>query len=276
MPQEIYRGSAELSDDGILSGFAASDLDEQESAGLELDQVEKERHLRRNLSRYLVVVVLCLCFYTFVLDHLEVLNKTLISTSYITTGLTVIFVAAIIFLIFSSGYPLSEFGITLKNWRVSIRESVLYTLPILLVMMLGKWAAIKMIPAYHSIPLFDLHGGVVNDTLRGTTYGNKVWIETFLLYGLVIAPLQELVSRGGLQSAFSMFLTTKYRPLIAILITSIVFATTHLAYSMDLVVASFLGGLYWGWLYNRHKTLIGVCISHAMLGLWFFWFLGIG
>jgi len=254
----------------------ATPLDERAAeAKKPADPVVEEQKLRRNLSRYLIVIVACLCFYTFVLDHLQQLSAAFSSASYITTGILIIFMAALGFLIFSSGYPLREFGLTLHNWRRSLREGILFTIPILIAMLLLKWMVIKFIPAYHGIPLFDLHGGVMQVALEGTASGNAIWWETLLLYSLVIAPLQEVITRGGLQGALTIFLTGKYRTLAAILITNLMFSTTHLAGPVHIVLLSFFGGLFWGWLFYRHKTVIGAIASHILIGLWFFWFLGI-
>jgi hypothetical protein len=30
----------------------------------------------------------------------------------------------------------------------------------------------------------------------------------------------------------------------------------------------FVPGLFWGWLYLRHQTLVGVSVSHLLIGLW--------
>jgi membrane protease YdiL (CAAX protease family) len=38
---------------------------------------------------------------------------------------------------------------------------------------------------------------------------------------------------------------------------------------------AFLPGLFWGWLYSRHRTLIGVTISHILIGAWIFYFVGV-
>jgi hypothetical protein len=35
-----------------------------------------------------------------------------------------------------------------------------------------------------------------------------------------------------------------------------------------LPLQSFFPGLLWGYLYHRHKTIIGVSISHILLGLY--------
>lgn len=37
---------------------------------------------------------------------------------------------------------------------------------------------------------------------------------------------------------------------------------------MTLTVLSFIGGILWGWLYGRRPTLVGVTISHVIIGVW--------
>src|SRR3990167_8587025 len=278
MAQNVNNPSAESSEDLFVDSadLAASDSDTRvEPVAEEESLLQKERKLRDNLSRYLVAISLALCFYTFVLDHIQVLNKVFASASYVTTILTTLLTLGMVFLIFKSGYPLDEFGITLKRWQYSVKESILFTLPILLFILLVKWIAIKTVPAFHQVLLFNLHGAVVNDSYDDAVHAHVVWLQTLLLYTFLIAPFQELAARGGVPAALSMFLTTKHRSWIAILVTSLIFSTTHLAYPIHIAILSFVGGIFWGWLFHRQKNLIGVSISHAMIGLWVFWFLGI-
>lgn len=231
----------------------------------------EERKLRENLSRYLVVMVICLCFYMFVLAQIKHLQSILPSPSYVTTGLLIVFMIALITMIFSSDYPLSQYGLTFKNGKRSFKEGVLFSLPVLGVLLLLKWTLVHFVLAYQDTPVFNFHASIhVKDTLDA----HVVWLETLFLYSLVIAPLQELIARGGLQGALTLFLTGKRRQWIAIFITSLVFSTTHLAYPLEVVGLSFLGGLFWGWLFARHKTIIGATVSHVLTGVWFFWFLG--
>ncbi len=236
-------------------------------------EIHEERKLRRNLSRYLSVLVMCLCFYTFALDHIKSLNHMASSSSYVSSGLLLIFMGALVYLTMGSGYPLSVFGLTLKNWRRSMREGFLFSLPLMAGLLLVKWLMTLYVPGYEHVPVFDLHAGI-NEAITHTPMGNAVWWQTLVVYSLLLAPLQELISRGGLQAALSMFLTFKYRNVVAIVLTSMMFSTTHLAYPIHIVLLSFMGGLFWGWLFYRHKSLIGASISHIMIGLWVFWFLG--
>jgi membrane protease YdiL (CAAX protease family) len=40
--------------------------------------------------------------------------------------------------------------------------------------------------------------------------------------------------------------------------------------SPGLALTAFVAGLFWGWLYARQRSLVGVSISHVLLGFWAF------
>ena len=44
-------------------------------------------------------------------------------------------------------------------------------------------------------------------------------------------------------------------------------------YIVVVAVVAFLPGLFWGWLYSRHRTLVGV--SHMLVGVWALYFLSL-
>ena len=64
-----------------------------------------------------------------------------------------------------------------------------------------------------------------------------------------------------------MFLTGKYRVLVSILLSNLLFSATHLHVSVKLALLVFPVGVFWGWLYNRHTTVIGIIVSHIIVGL---------
>lgn len=51
---------------------------------------------------------------------------------------------------------------------------------------------------------------------------------------------------------------------------NIIFSAAHLYVSPGLAVMAFVAGLFWGWLYARQGTLVGVSVSHVLLGFWAF------
>ncbi|MEM6927650.1 MAG: CPBP family intramembrane glutamic endopeptidase, partial [Myxococcota bacterium] len=54
-------------------------------------------------------------------------------------------------------------------------------------------------------------------------------------------------------------------PTGAIMASSALFAVGHLFISLPFAVMSFGGGLFFGAVYARHRTLIGVCVLHFLL-----------
>jgi hypothetical protein len=91
---------------------------------------------------------------------------------------------------------------------------------------------------------------------------------------VLLSPVQEFVARGVLQGSLQEFLTGRNGVLKAILISNLIFSTFHLFVSPYFAVAAFLSGIFWGWLYSRHRTLIGVSVSHILVGAWTLYFLG--
>jgi membrane protease YdiL (CAAX protease family) len=71
-----------------------------------------------------------------------------------------------------------------------------------------------------------------------------------------------------MQGPLVRFLTGKHRNLWSILISNLAFGALHLQLSLQYGIIVFIIGCFWGWLYSRNPTLIGVCVSHIILGTW--------
>lgn len=94
-----------------------------------------------------------------------------------------------------------------------------------------------------------------------------------ILYS-IFTPIQEFIARGGVQSSFQEFLSGRSRKLIALLIANLMFSMTHLHLSTTFAMMVFVPGLFWGWLYSRRQTLVGVCASHLIIGLFAYYVVG--
>jgi hypothetical protein len=90
---------------------------------------------------------------------------------------------------------------------------------------------------------------------------------------IALTPLQEFLARGALQAPLEQVFTGRYRSLQANIVANLLFSVFHehlgLAFSLMVLVP----GLFWGWLFSRQKTLVGVSISHAILGTYGLYFL---
>ncbi|MFU8797429.1 MAG: cyclic nucleotide-binding domain-containing protein [Gammaproteobacteria bacterium] len=233
-----------------------------------------QKNLRRardqvNMGNLTVTTIIILTLFIFSLNILNVLAKNTAYTTTITLPLLMLVCIAAWLNIKRSGYPLSFYGITFANSKTAILESVLYTLPVIIMITFIKWASIQLIPSLHNEALFHF-------TADFGEQANTHFL-TFMTaaYILLSAPIQEFIFRGTLQASLSEFLISKYNIFLSILVTNLIFALIHLTVSIVLAGFAFLVGIFWGWLYHRHKTLTGVTLSHMIIGAWVFFVLGL-
>jgi membrane protease YdiL (CAAX protease family) len=199
-----------------------------------------------------------ICLYVFSLQVLQNLSQAAKATTAVSVNIIFLFAAMSFFVIKKGGYPFSMYGLTLKNWRQSLIESTLWLIPILTLLCVLKWLYLTRYPGAQNYPLLSL-GQHLNMSKGGL-------ILTCMAYS-VFAPVQEFIARGCFQTSFQNFLMGKYRILIAIVISNLMFSMTHLHISIRFAFIAFIPGLFWGWQYARHKNLIGISISHIIIGL---------
>ena len=100
--------------------------------------------------------------------------------------------------------------------------------------------------------------------------GIPLW--TAVLLGAVItAPLEEVFWRGGVQPLAGSFVRDRWPTIAAlpggtVVTTMVAYAAFHVATGqVALVAAAALGGLVWGWLMERTRSLGATMLAH---GLW--------
>jgi membrane protease YdiL (CAAX protease family) len=196
-----------------------------------------------------------LCVYNLAIHTITNLSLDANRASLISAGIIVLFSLALSVMIRHSQLPKSIFGLTLKNWRRAVGESLGWSVGIIAVMILVKWILITYVARYQALPLFDF------------TFTQQKYLGlNFLLYGLH-SPIQEFIARGVLQGSLSHFFKGNHVTLRANLISNALFSATHVHLLGGLLGAIvFVPGLFWGWLYSRHQTLIGVSLSHILIG----------
>ena len=100
-------------------------------------------------------------------------------------------------------------------------------------------------------------------------------IRTLLVVYVVSCVVQELIVRSALQASLHLFLTGKFARWRAVAVCALVFATNHLHMSALFAAAALAPGLVWGWMFDQKRNLAGVVISHAVVGIWVFFLLGV-
>ena len=220
--------------------------------------LKQAAQLRAEFSKLFIGTIITLCCYTMLVSFLrEVRHVDMTPLSWAThmvnLGLFGILGCSMAWFLHRHRYPLSTFGLTLKNWRTSLVESLLVCIPVLALLVMFKALLVHFDPSYRGQPLIQL------------TLGSFPW-QTFVLYVLVSFS-QELCTRGFLQTCIERVLEGKARTSLAILLGAVQFGVLHLHYSFQLSVLAFLGAALFGRLYARHRTIIGITVTHYILGV---------
>lgn len=233
-----------------------------------LEEKIEDFNLRTQASNLFIVMILSAAFYISTEQVYIGIYKTLNSVAISAFGFGVITFQAIaaVLIIKKSKYPLSFYGLTLKNWPQEVYQAIMRTIPVLFLFTMIKWILITTIPKYHSAQLIELFP-------EKTEYSN-LYLAFSIIY-LLLIPLQEFVVRGCFQGCLRNFFVNRNRVLISILGSNLLFASEHAIKSMLFAIGVFFTGIFWGYLYEEQKSLVGVIISHAMIGIWAFFFLNL-
>jgi len=218
----------------------------------------EEAEIRAEMGRFMSRVLIGTCLYMFALGALKALAGRLSDDSFVTILILFAFAGALYVNIKTSRFPPSAYGFTTRNWKPAVREAILFSIPVLTIMVITKWILIGMHPDFAQRPMFEFY-----------RFHSNSWLETAMLVVLYAAfvPIQEMIARSGMQSSFMMFLEMKHKAPIAIFLSTLLFSSTHLHLSLSFALLVFPVGLFWGWLYYRHPTLIGVSVSHILIGI---------
>jgi membrane protease YdiL (CAAX protease family) len=196
----------------------------------------------------LFAAVLFVLFVYFI--ALQLVQRAPAYKSAVNSAVTFGFTAVLVHLMRSSRYPLRTFGMTLLGWRRSLVESVVATLPVLVVLLLARLAVRDAVSPDRPVFLMELD-------LRFFAYP-------------VIVPLQEVMLRGAVQTTLQRFLIGRGATARAIVLTSMFFGLTHMHISLAMTAVTIVLGALWGVLYARHGTLLGATVSHLLIGMFGF------
>jgi membrane protease YdiL (CAAX protease family) len=91
------------------------------------------------------------------------------------------------------------------------------------------------------------------------------WELFFAYYVFVSSPSQEFLFRGHLFALMRRH--NNARPSFPVVFSAATFSFLHIIYGDPLILlATFLVGLMWGWIYHRHPNFWALALSHAAVG----------
>jgi membrane protease YdiL (CAAX protease family) len=138
-------------------------------------------------------------------------------------------------------------GLTLDNWKQALVEG------------LGVCAILLAI-------LFTLSGfGVIRSPGLGGGYDSVGGILPIVVLYAPHSFVQEVLTRGVLQSSLQRLLNDD-GGIRSLMIASLIFGLFHSYIGLPAVAVTTLAGLLFGWLYMRHRNLIGATLVHIVGG----------
>lgn len=230
----------------------------------------QESRARSYAGRFMILMLAALAIYQLALTALELAPPRYHPP---TSLLSFILIGWVLFPIVQSlrqtPFPLESYGLTTRNAGRVALQAVVWTLPVLLLMVLLKLVLMRWDPSVEAHPLFD-PGAILIGPF-------SLWMYLFDV-GLYVlhAPLQEIVARTGLQGTMQHFApaTAGHVNWKAIWISNLLFAAAHNYMGFGFCVAVFVPGMFWGWMFSRQRSIVGPIVSHLLIGIWAIFILG--
>lgn len=239
----------------------------QDSTNAAIEHKLEAARIKVVMAEFLCALLFSLVSFVYALKIISMLNLKPKVTTAVSIPLILLLSYFLLAFVKKSGLPLQFFGLTWKNWKKSIYESLIYTIPMIFATFVLKWMLITTVPSFRDVPL--LHIGKL---LEGHLPASD-WLLITIGYSLFV-PLQSLMVNGCMQNAFALFFHGPDKNFRAIIVSNLIFSAFHLHLSLLVAVTVFFIGCVWGWLYLRQQTIVGISVSHIIMGIWGDIFLG--
>jgi len=226
---------------------------------IKLVQVQNE--VSKTIVQIFIIVALYLNLSKFLSAYTQ---NPLFSLNIAFYPITVLILgASSLWLINSSRYPLSFYGLTLQNWFRNTLEAIPLTIPILILLVILKWILVTSIPLFNDTPIFEFR-----------TLGQSTWnYAFFLIIDIALVPVQEITVRSFLQCSFRNFFQSPHRVFFAILASNMVFDILRTESDAIYALFSFLFGIFWGYMFEKQKSIVGTSVSHGLARIMAFFIL---
>ncbi|MEM6966059.1 MAG: cyclic nucleotide-binding domain-containing protein [Bacteroidota bacterium] len=229
----------------------------------------KEAETKVQLANFFYYLILILVSYKYILG-IYIENHDFLRQGFYRGIVT----PSVVLLIVLFGYgvarqigiPLSYLGWKFDNWRAHLKEALLWTFAFLVAATILKWILIQVLPSYAERQVFESF--ILDDSLTPTL------LIIFNLVYAIMTPMQEFIARGILQGSLTRMLTGKYVTFKSILLSNLVFSALHLHIDLRFALITIIPGFFWGYLYDRQQSILGVSVSHLIIGMFFFLVLG--
>jgi len=245
------------------------------STGRGADAMQREldeSRARAHAGRFIVLMFAMLALYGLAISALDLVPASgRPPVSILSFVLIIWMVIPILLSVRRSPFPLESYGLTTRRCGRVALQSLAWTTPWLLLLLALKLVLMRWAPSMADRPLFD-----PTALFAGRPFDLGFYLLAILLY-LIHTPVQELVARAGLQGTLQNFIPTPPGHINwkAIVVSNLLYSSAHSYIGFWFCVATFVPGLFWGWMFAKQRSLVGVTVSHIAVGLWAIFALGV-
>jgi CheY-like chemotaxis protein/membrane protease YdiL (CAAX protease family) len=225
-----------------------------------------ENELKRTAGGYVITMACLLGFYTLAMRGLVGSELKGAARAISSTTMILIFAMPLFVILRKGPIKAHKLGLTFQGARTAVIDAVKLSFVFVVMLIAAKALLVAYVPAFHDGMVFEFS----QTFTRYTPAGDFDWLFYALnvcVYALVV-PVQEIIARCGLQSLLVEFLygSDRRRAITAILASNIVFAAAHSHLNVGFAAVTFVGGLFFGWVFHRNRSIVGVSVAHFMLG----------
>jgi membrane protease YdiL (CAAX protease family) len=244
-----------------MANYVRSSLDYR------IDSLVKEAEFARYRSAVGSIVITALSLLSFYTLALSVLPRfeSYLEVNFALSPFIIMFFAAIFYpVIHWSGFPPAFFGIRFDNWKGAILFSAGGSLAFIAAGAFSKWAIIVSSPSLKDMTVFSW----ADVSVGGKEVMASPWYWFAVTLYLLLTPVQEFVARCGIQAPLYAFMqgSELKRRGLAIIVSNLVFSAAHAHIGLIFALATFIPGLFWGWIFARTNSLLAVSLSHFLIG----------
>jgi membrane protease YdiL (CAAX protease family) len=215
-------------------------------------KISKKKINKHKISQSVFFLISLNSIYILALCCMVLYRDTFITSETYVIVLFLFTLLLVIIGIFLLPYRVKHYGLNLNKWNFNLIYGIL----------LGT---IGSIIAF-SIRLYLIQNG-------RSEFNYAFPPEWDLLYYPISVFSQETMTKGYLQNYFvNIFEKSKLNELIAIVLSSLIFSALHLMYGFLIMFFSLVFSVGLGFFYSKTKSILGVCITHFMIGTTFFYF----
>ncbi|MCP4717360.1 MAG: CPBP family intramembrane metalloprotease [Deltaproteobacteria bacterium] len=218
-------------------------IDDLRTRNMDLAELIKNLELFSTIFVGLFISISLYIFLLFIANNLH------FKSDYFPRIVELLFFITCFVIVKKSNFPLTFFGFTLHGAIKSIKSMLPSTIVICTIMIVIKYLCIQN----------DVKG------LDGALFYSQYFNMLILLY-LPVVIVQDFLSKGVIQTVIEHVLVGRHARSWSIITASALFGLVHIQLSVEIAIASFLFGIYWGVVYVKSRTLIGVSISHFLIG----------